>query len=87
MIRRKDQPSYVGIKASIYRSILWILEGRKKAVITCRVDEDNVVMRYKVFGNDNSVEILRRRSCHAIYDEIVYARLDIRLGIRRACHC
>ena len=82
MIRRKDQPSYVGIKASIYRSILWILEGRKKAVITCRVGEDNVVLRYGAIGNDNSEEILRR-SCHAIYDEIIYARLDI----RRACHC
>ena len=69
MIRRKDQPSHIGIKASIYRSILWILEGRKKAVITCRVVEDNVVMRYQANGNDNSVEVLRRRSCHAFYDE------------------
>ena len=68
MIRQKDQPSYVGIKASIYRSILWILEGRKKAVITCRAVEVNVVMRYQANGNDNSVEVLRR-SCHAFYDE------------------
>ena len=58
------------------------MEGRKKAVITCRVDDDNVVMRYEAFGNDNSVEIWRRRSCHAIYDET-----RIRLDTRCACHC
>ena len=47
------------------------MEGRKKAVITCRVDDDNVVMRYEAFGSDNSVDIWRRRSCHANYDEVV----------------
>ena len=70
-MNRKDQSSYVSIKASIYRSILWVLEGRKKAVITCRVDKDNIVMRYEAFGNDKSVEIWRRRGCHAYNDEMV----------------
>ena len=70
-MNRKDQPSYVSIKASIYRSILWVLEGRKKAVITGRVDEDNIVMRYEAFGNDKSVEIWSRRGCHAYNDEMV----------------
>ena len=39
-------------QASIYRSDLWILEGRKKAVITSRVDDDDVVVRYEAYGND-----------------------------------
>ena len=50
LIRLKDEPSSNVIKASI--CIIWILEGRKKAVITYRVDKDNVVM-----GNKHSVMV------------------------------